>query len=118
VGEPEAFERMEVGLDAAPIPVEPRGPLFRPARAARGDGRHGSATRPMNRRAVQAEIRHGSPARPRRVLGLPAGDGADGRAGARVRYRRPRRLRRTCGPRSPRSAIATRSAGLRPTSCG
>jgi hypothetical protein len=55
VGEPEAFERMEVGLDAAPIPEEPRSPLFRPARAARDDGRHGSATRPMNRRAVQAE---------------------------------------------------------------
>ena len=84
----------------------------------RGDGRHGSATRPMNRRAAQAEIRHGSPARPRRVRGLPAGDGADGRAGAQVRQRQPRRLRRTCGPRSPRSAIATHSAGLRPTSCG
>jgi hypothetical protein len=43
---------MEIGLDAAPIPEEPHGPLFRLARAARGDGRNGSATRPMTRRAV------------------------------------------------------------------
>jgi hypothetical protein len=37
VGEPEAFERMEIGLDAAPIPEESLGTFFRPARAARGD---------------------------------------------------------------------------------
>jgi hypothetical protein len=49
VEEPEAFERMEIRLDAAPIREELLDPLFRPARTARGDGRHGFATRPKLR---------------------------------------------------------------------
>jgi hypothetical protein len=55
-GKPEAFERMEVWLIAAPIREDRLGLSFRPARTARGDGRHGFATRPMTPRAVPVLI--------------------------------------------------------------
>ena len=48
VREPEAFERMEVGLDAAPIAEEALGALFRPAQAARR-GVTGGTARPPGR---------------------------------------------------------------------
>jgi hypothetical protein len=48
VGEPEAFERREVWLDASQISVEPLGALFRPARAARR-GLTGGTARPPSR---------------------------------------------------------------------
>ena len=54
---PEAFERIDTWLDTAQIRDQPIGPLFRPTCAARGDGRHGFAVRPMMRRAVQALIK-------------------------------------------------------------
>jgi integrase/recombinase XerD len=50
---PEAVERLEEWLDATGARDQPAGALFRPAKAARGDGRHGFAPRPMTRRAVQ-----------------------------------------------------------------
>ena len=40
---PEAAERLEAWLDAAAIRDDAAGPLFRPATAARGDGRSGFA---------------------------------------------------------------------------
>ncbi len=50
---PEAAERLEAWLDAADIRHDLAGPLFRPAQAARGQGKAGFAPRPMTRRAVQ-----------------------------------------------------------------
>lgn len=50
---PEAVERLEAWLDAAGIRGDPNGPLFRPARSARGRGGDGFASRPLTRRAVQ-----------------------------------------------------------------
>lgn len=50
---PEANERLEKWLDACSIRDETNGPLFRPVKNARGEGRHGFASRPMTRRAVQ-----------------------------------------------------------------
>jgi integrase/recombinase XerD len=49
----EAEERLEAWLDSAGIRGESHGPLFRPVKTARGDGRHGFAPRPITRRAVQ-----------------------------------------------------------------
>src|SRR6516165_8917868 len=54
---PEAFERIDVWLDAAGIREQRIGPQFPPARTARGGGRHGFANRPMTRRAFQALIK-------------------------------------------------------------
>ena len=50
---PEAAERLEDWLNTAAIREDAAGPLFRPAAAARGDGRGGFARKPMTRRAVQ-----------------------------------------------------------------
>ncbi len=50
---PEAVEKLEAWLDLARIRDDPSGPLFRPLKAARGNGKHGFAARPMTRRAVQ-----------------------------------------------------------------
>jgi integrase/recombinase XerD len=49
----EAAERIELWLDAASIRHDSAGALFRPVTAARGDGKHGFAAKPMSRRAVQ-----------------------------------------------------------------
>jgi integrase/recombinase XerD len=49
---PEAFERLDAWLEVAGL-REAGGPLFRPARAARGHGRHGFRDEPLSRRAVQ-----------------------------------------------------------------
>ena len=49
----EAEERLEAWLDATSIREELAGPLFRPVKTARGNGRKGFASRPMTRRAVQ-----------------------------------------------------------------
>jgi len=49
----EAAERLEAWLDAAGIRHDAAGSLFRPAKAARGDGRGGFEGKPMTRRAVQ-----------------------------------------------------------------
>ena len=49
----EAEERLEAWLAVAEIRDQPLGPLFRPMKAARGNGKSGFATRPMTRRAVQ-----------------------------------------------------------------
>lgn len=49
---PEAFERLEIWLDAAGI-RDTDGPLFRPARTARSRGRSGFHPQPLTRRAVQ-----------------------------------------------------------------
>jgi integrase/recombinase XerD len=49
---PEAFERLDAWLDLAALRGA-SGPLFRPARAARGGGRHGFRGDPLTRRAVQ-----------------------------------------------------------------
>lgn len=50
---PEAAERVEAWLEAAGIGRDAAAPLFRPATAARGDGRGGFDGKPMTRRAVQ-----------------------------------------------------------------
>lgn len=50
---PEAAERLEAWLDVSGIRENRNGPLFRPANAARGDGRKGFHSRPITRRAVQ-----------------------------------------------------------------
>jgi integrase/recombinase XerD len=50
---PEAVERLEEWLNVSADRDDRAGPLFRPAKAARGGGRHGFAARPMTRRAVQ-----------------------------------------------------------------
>jgi len=49
----EAEERLEAWLEIAGIRDQAHGPLFRPLRTARGNGRQGFAPRPMSRRAVQ-----------------------------------------------------------------
>ena len=49
---PEAVERVEAWLDAAGL-RDAREPLFRPCRAALGDGRTGFRDGPLSRRAVQ-----------------------------------------------------------------
>jgi integrase/recombinase XerD len=49
----EAEERLEAWLDIAEIRAQPHGPLFRPVKTARGNGKDGFAPRPMTRRAVQ-----------------------------------------------------------------
>lgn len=49
----EAVERLEVWLDAAGLRADLTGPLFRPARTARGNGQDGFAPRPLTRRALQ-----------------------------------------------------------------
>jgi integrase/recombinase XerD len=49
---PEAFERIEVWLDAAELRGS-SGALFRPCRSARGHGKHGFLDWPLSRRAVQ-----------------------------------------------------------------
>jgi hypothetical protein len=48
---------LDVWLDAVPVREEPLALLFRPARTARGDGRHGFATPRIIRRGVQALIK-------------------------------------------------------------
>jgi integrase/recombinase XerD len=50
---PEAVERLEAWLDVAGIRHEPGGPLFRPSKSARGEGRLGFGTSPLVRRSVQ-----------------------------------------------------------------
>jgi integrase/recombinase XerD len=54
---PEAFERLEVWLDMASIRHDLPGPLFRPAKTARGNGHDGFAARALSRRAVQFLIK-------------------------------------------------------------
>lgn len=49
----ETEERLEVWLDTSGIRHELAGPLFRPVKAARGNGIQGFAPRSMSRRAVQ-----------------------------------------------------------------
>jgi integrase/recombinase XerD len=49
----EAEERLEAWLAIAEIRDQPLGPLFRPMKTARGNGKDGFATRPFTRRAVQ-----------------------------------------------------------------
>lgn len=50
---PEAAERIDDWLRAADIRDDFDGPLFRPAKIARGNGIKGFVTKPMSRRAVQ-----------------------------------------------------------------
>ena len=49
----EAEERLEAWLTIAAIRDQPLGPLFRPMKSARGNGKTGFAPRPITRRAVQ-----------------------------------------------------------------
>ncbi len=49
----EAVERLEAWIEVAGLRSMPNGPLFRPGSAARGNGKHGFAPRPLTRRAVQ-----------------------------------------------------------------
>ena len=51
---PEAAERLEAWLDVAAVGDDAAGPLFRPARTARGSGRDGFYPTSLTRRAVQA----------------------------------------------------------------
>lgn len=50
---PEAFERIERWLDAAGIREQMSGPLFRPTKTARGQGRDGFQFVPLARRSVE-----------------------------------------------------------------
>lgn len=50
---PEANAAVERWLDAANIRQDANGPLFRPVFKSRGEGKHGLASRPLTRRAVQ-----------------------------------------------------------------
>jgi integrase/recombinase XerD len=50
---PEAVERLELWLDIANIRDDAGGPLFRPAKTARGAGQNGFLPRALTRRAVQ-----------------------------------------------------------------
>lgn len=50
---PEAFERIERWLDAAAIREQMSGPLFRPTKTARGQGRDGFQLVPFARRSVE-----------------------------------------------------------------
>ena len=54
---PEAVERLEEWLDLANLRKDLAGPLFRPARTARGNARKGFLPRPITRRAVQYLVR-------------------------------------------------------------
>jgi integrase/recombinase XerD len=49
----EAFERLDAWMDAAGIREELAGPLFRPAKTARGQGRDGFRPAPLTRRSVE-----------------------------------------------------------------
>lgn len=53
---PEAVERLEEWIEVAGIRDDLAGSLFRPTKKARGHGRHGFASRPMSRRAVQKMV--------------------------------------------------------------
>jgi integrase/recombinase XerD len=50
---PEAFERLETWLEAAGIGDDLAGPLFRPPRSARGQGKDGFRRQRLGRRGVQ-----------------------------------------------------------------
>jgi integrase/recombinase XerD len=54
---PEAAERLEAWLDMAAIRDDSAGPMFRPARTARGSGRDGFHLTSLTRRAVQALVK-------------------------------------------------------------
>jgi integrase/recombinase XerD len=54
---PEAAERLEAWLDAAAIRNDLPGPLFRPARTARGSGHDGFYPTSLTRRAVQSLVK-------------------------------------------------------------
>ncbi len=53
---PEAFERLDAWIAAAKIGDE-KGPLFRPLKTARGNGKKGFKPRSMTRRAVQRMVK-------------------------------------------------------------
>lgn len=53
---PEAFERLDAWLKIAGIESETYGPMFRPPRKSRGNGRFGFANRALSRRAIQYMI--------------------------------------------------------------
>lgn len=50
---PEAFERLELWLDAAKVRDDPDAALFPPTTTARGRGRDGFLRRPLARRSIQ-----------------------------------------------------------------
>ena len=54
---PEAFECIEIWLDATGLRDDPTGPLFRGTLSARGKGRDGFARSHLSRRAIQALVK-------------------------------------------------------------